>query len=234
MSYEYVGQELELFAKAANWKAYHACMLHPYIHGDVLEVGAGVGGTTPFLRTETARSWTCLEPDPTLAAALEARTARKPDTLRTVVGTIDIFSATPQFDTIIYIDVLEHLPDDSAEVHRAAARLRPNGHLIALSPAHQWLFSPFDAAVGHERRYSQAGFASLAGGLLHIRLSRYLDSFGMVLSLANRVLLRQRTPTQGQIRFWDRWVVPASRAMDSLLGWRAGKSVVCVWQKPAS
>lgn len=48
------------------------------------------------------------------------------------------------FDTLLYIDVLEHIPDDGAELARAAERLRPGGRVIVLSPVHQWLYSEFD------------------------------------------------------------------------------------------
>jgi len=50
MSFQYVGNELELFAAARHWKAYLAAQLAPFIAGRVLEVGAGIGGNIPFLR----------------------------------------------------------------------------------------------------------------------------------------------------------------------------------------
>src|SRR6187200_2180852 len=68
--YSYVGQELDLFARAANWKAYFRSVLAPFIRGDVLEVGAGIGQTTRHLCDGRQRSWTCLEPDPALAERL--------------------------------------------------------------------------------------------------------------------------------------------------------------------
>ena len=63
--------------------------------------------------------------------------------------------------------------------------------------------------------------------------ARYLDSLGFFLSLANSKLLRQSMPTPRQIGFWDTVVVPISRRLDPLLGYRFGKTVLCVWQKPA-
>ena len=61
--FEYSGTELELFAHATNWKAYWRRMLAPFVRGDVLEVGAGIGTNTPLLRELTTGAWTCLEPD---------------------------------------------------------------------------------------------------------------------------------------------------------------------------
>src|SRR6266566_1942810 len=69
--YRYGGEELCLFAAAVNWKRYIRSVVQPYVVGDVLEVGAGIGGTTRVFCDGRQRSWTCLEPDPELAATLE-------------------------------------------------------------------------------------------------------------------------------------------------------------------
>jgi 2-polyprenyl-3-methyl-5-hydroxy-6-metoxy-1,4-benzoquinol methylase len=78
-----------------------------------------------------------------------------------VNGTIAALESTGPFDTIIYLDVLEHIADDRAELACAARLLSPQGCVIVLSPAHQFLFSPFDQAVGHYRRYSRATLRDL-------------------------------------------------------------------------
>src|ERR1051326_7560289 len=72
MSYRYPGEELDVFAHAVNWKRYVRAIVRPYLVGDVLEVGAGIGSTTRVLMDGRQRSWTCLEPDPELAARLRA------------------------------------------------------------------------------------------------------------------------------------------------------------------
>ena len=162
--FTYVGSELDLFSEAKNWKSYFRDQLSPYLGEDVLEVGAGLGGTTRVLCRGSERRWVCLEPDASLAARLEReiRSGSLPGSCETRVGTLEGFDPSETFDTILYMDVLEHIEDDKAEVARAARHLRPGGHVIALSPAHQWLFTPFDEAIGHHRRYSRAGFGALA------------------------------------------------------------------------
>ena len=71
MKQAYQGAELESFAHAQRWKRYVRSALHPYLEGDVLEPGAGIGETTRALRPGSrAASWTCLEPDPDMAAAV--------------------------------------------------------------------------------------------------------------------------------------------------------------------
>jgi SAM-dependent methyltransferase len=229
----YVGNELELFAHARNWKRYWSSVIRPYLRGAVLEVGAGLGANTKLLcgQTTSVRRWVCLEPDSRLLELL-----RKSIGLSNVeprLGTVESLEANERFDAILYIDVLEHIPDDAAEIRRAAARLREGGHLIVLSPAHQWLFSPFDVAIGHCRRYTRASLRRTGEGIDHLQLERcdYLDSCGLFASAANRVLLRQSLPTLKQILVWDRFMVPVSRIIDPLLLRRFGKSVVGVWKR---
>jgi len=71
----YIGNELELFMHARNWKNYFGSFLRGYLKGKVLEVGAGIGSTTGFLCDGTQEKWLCLEPDPTLYAELAKKLA---------------------------------------------------------------------------------------------------------------------------------------------------------------
>jgi SAM-dependent methyltransferase len=234
--YRYAGDELEVFALAANWKAYCRSRLKPHVRGDVLEIGAGIGGTTRFLHDGDQSSWLCVEPDAGLAAVLERTLgAEWPGvTPEVLVGSIADVPQARGFDTILYIDVLEHIPDDRAELALAAARLRPGGRLVVLSPAHNILFSEFDQAIGHFRRYNRGLLQALAPPGLGLLELYYLDAVGMILSLANRWVLRSPRPTFAQIRFWDRRLIPCSRLLDPLLGRRLGKTIVAVWVKPGS
>jgi SAM-dependent methyltransferase len=230
MSGHYVGSELELFAAAANWKAYFARVLAPFVGGRVLEVGAGIGSNIWYLSNQAVRAWTSLEPDGSLAAQIDDNAG-----CDVVVGTIAGLDEGARFETILYIDVLEHIADDRAELAAAAAHLAPGGHLVVLAPAHPFLFTPFDAAIGHYRRYTAASLAALSPPECRPHASLMLDSAGFFASLANRTLLAAAMPTAGQIAFWDKVLVPASRVVDRLTGHRFGKSVVAVWQRqPAS
>ena len=233
--YRYVGDELDLFAAATRWKAYFRRMIAPYLGTEVLEVGAGLGGTTRALCRGDERRWVCLEPDPHLAGRLRAEQAagRLPARCEVIVGTLAEQLTADRFDTILYMDVLEHIEADAAEVARAARRVAPGGHIIALSPAHQWLYTPFDRAIGHCRRYTKRTLGALTPPGLELAWLGYLDSVGFFASLANRALLRQAMPTPAQVRFWDRALVRASEWVDPALGHRAGKSVLGVWRRPS-
>ena len=235
-AYSYVGSELDLFAEARRWKAYLRRQIAPCYGPDVLEVGAGIGGSTRVLIDPSTRRWVCLEPDPALADAITSAigAGALPPCCEVVVGALDALPAGACFDTVLYIDVLEHIEDDRGELARAARVLKPGGRLVVLSPAHQYLFTPFDEALGHCRRYSKSSLRATApSGLILDRLS-YLDSAGMLLSLGNRLILRSAAPTRRQIAFWDGVVVPVSRVIDPILGYHVGKSVLAVWHKTIS
>jgi len=232
--YSYPGGELALFAAAHNWKSYFARRLQPHVRGRVLEVGAGMGATTTALWHPGVGTWTCLEPDPTLAGAIDraasALAARGADVQVRACTSADL-DPEARFDTILYVDVLEHIAADRDEVALAAKHLSPGGRLVVLAPAHQRLFTPFDAAIGHHRRYSADTLSALSPPGLRPVDVFYLDSVGLLASLANRLLLRQAMPTPRQIAVWDRLFVPLSVRLDARLGFRLGKTVVAVWER---
>jgi SAM-dependent methyltransferase len=232
----YVGGELDLFSQALNWKSYWSGRLGPYLRGDVLEVGAGIGANTLLLRSDRQHSWLCLEPDRRLAGRLEQaiETAGVRDRCAVRVGTLADLEPGDLFDAILYIDVMEHIEDDRSEAARAASHLRPDGILGVLAPAHPSLFSPFDASVGHFRRYTRETLKEIIPPSLDAVVLQYMDAVGLSASLLNRLLLRQSMPTMRQIRTWDRLMVPCSRLIDPLLGYRLGKSVLGIWRKRRS
>jgi len=228
-SFEYVGAELPLFAKAANWKAYWRKQIAPHVRGDVLEVGAGLGVNTALLNDLDYRTWVCLEPDASLIQSIVLPGPRH----SAVTGVITSLPPSATFDSILYIDVLEHIADDGPELVRAQERLNAGGKLIVLSPAHPFLFTPFDRAIGHYRRYTRRSLRQVTPAGLEERRMVYLDAAGMLASLGNRLLLSSAMPTETQILFWDRILVPASRILDPCLGWNAGKTVLGIWERTA-
>ncbi len=227
----YVGTELEIFAHATNWKSYVRSQVRPYLTGDVLEVGAGIGAATLALNEGGPRRWVCLEPDSTLAARIQATVSTSLRNCEIVIGTLDTMDSKSQFDAILYMDVLEHIENDAGELARATQHLNPTGHLVVVAPAMPWLYSPFDAAIGHHRRYTRNSLRAIAPPDLQEEKCIYLDSLGMLASAANRLLPRSPAPRLGQIRFWDRFLVPISRFTDIVLAHSLGRSVLAVWQK---
>ena len=229
----YPGGELDLFAEVRNWKAYWSGELAPFLGQRVLEVGAGIGSNTRLLCDERRRAWLCLEPDRDLGARLNGRIERGEIAGPCAVecGAVRDLDPEARFDTVIYIDVLEHIEDDRAEMARAAELLDVGGHLVVLAPAWSFLYSPFDAAIGHLRRYDRQSLLALTPRGVELVRFRYLDSVGMLASAANRMLLRRSAPAPSQLALWDRVMVPLSLRLDPMIRHLLGKSALAVWTK---
>ena len=228
----YIGNELDLFEQATNWKRYYGRFLAPFLKEKVLEVGAGIGGTTRELCDGTQEKWLCLEPDPNLYATLENRINKKqlPACCFSKKGTTSDLAQGEKFNAIMYIDVIEHIEKDSDELRRSKNLLTEKGYLIVLVPAHQFLYNEFDKAIGHYRRYNKKMLAAAAPEGLHLRKIMYLDSCGLIASLMNKYFLKQDYPTVKQISFWNRFIVPVSKPIDFILNYNVGKTVVAIWQ----
>ena len=224
----YAGGELPLFLEAHRFHQYYVDLFGECIVGNVLEVGGGQGAITRHLLECKPQRLTVCEPDADFAAILRDRFG---EVAEIVPGRLDDVPAEAgSFDAIVYVDVLEHIGDDQDEVRRAALRLKLDGTLVIGGPAHSWLYSPFDAAIGHWRRYDRQSIEALvrASGLLRLERFKYFDSVGMVLSFGNRYLARRSMPSRKQIQFWNNVILPMSRGMDCVLRHRFGKSFVAV------
>ncbi|MEO8416363.1 MAG: class I SAM-dependent methyltransferase [Ginsengibacter sp.] len=226
--------ELEIFESALNWKTYFGSFIKDLNKGNILEVGAGIGGTTAVLCNGKAAKWLCLEPDENLIDIIEKKI--KQGVLSSVCvsgrGTLnDLKDDSPAYDSILYIDVIEHIADDTVELRNAYKILKPGGRLIILVPAHNALYSSFDKALGHYRRYNKQMLKSILPANMLIENLYYLDSCGFFASLFNKFFFRQKRPTQKQIKFWDNFLVPISKVTDKVLRFSFGKSVLLVARK---
>jgi ubiquinone/menaquinone biosynthesis C-methylase UbiE len=229
----YVGNELELFQHASNWKKYFGAYLMPYLNGTVLEVGAGIGGTTMHLCNGSQKKWVCLEPDPSLFSELEEKIQdhELPNCCIPIKGTIASLPPHEKYNTILYIDVIEHIENDISELMEAEKLLCDNGYLIVLVPAHQFVYNSFDKSIGHFRRYNKRMLLRTAPPNLKLKKIIYLDSMGLVASILNRFFLKQKYPTAKQIKMWDKSLVRISKVTDFILNYKIGKTLIAIWQK---
>ena len=232
-NFKYSGNELKLFSYAKNWKKYWTSRITPYIGETVLEVGAGTGSNTYLLWRKHYKRWLCLEPDTQLAENLSIFLKKQLYTsnYEIINGTIHNLSHHDLFDTILYIDVLEHIENDRAELDKIKKHLKVNGILIILAPAHQWLFSSFDKGIGHYRRYNRRVLRKLMPyGFEELKME-YLDSIGICVSLGNSIFLKKDDPTHKQIMIWDSFIIPISKYIDAFTFHHIGKSILTVWRK---
>lgn len=231
-NYYYEGNELALFQNASNWKKYFSTTILPYIKGSVLEVGAGIGANTPYLLNEKVKSLTLLEPDPGFTEHLQKLKLQNRLPALCVIqnGTLQQIEGDIYYDTILYLDVLEHIKDDKKELALAFNRLNAGGRLIILSPAFPCLFSSFDKGIGHYRRYTKKKLREIVCTPKEVHL-QYIDAIGFMLSLINKTILNQKLPTLKQIEFWDKKCIPLSKLIDPLVKRYFGRSILGVWQK---
>jgi SAM-dependent methyltransferase len=204
---------------------------HPYLRGSVLEVGAGTGTITrrlvqryPELRV------TALEPAENVVGDLESFAAVTPQVIvlrQTLAGA---GSQARGYDAVLYLNVLEHIEDDAAELRRAAAALAPGGALLVFGPALSWLYGELDYKAGHYRRYSVDGLRGLAEAAgFQVVKAGYLDVLGV---LPYWLLYRLGGSDRiGGTSIWgyDRVIVPVSRLLQRVAPDRLiGKNVLLI------
>lgn len=117
----------------------------------IVEVGCGSGNVLRILQTLAADRGHVegLELSPQAADVARARTG-----LLVTNGYVSDLDPHSSYDLIAAFDVLEHIADEAQALVQMRERMSPGGRLILTVPAHQSLWSPFDVASGHERRYS--------------------------------------------------------------------------------
>lgn len=232
----YQGGELEVFKFAKNWKNYYKSLLIGHLgHNSIIEVGAGIGEMTKCLRQLSASSvWICVEPDKSNSSAI-----RKLILNEEIDGNIEVFTGTLEdfdpgdrkFESVLFIDSLEHIENDRKVLEDAASLLKPNGKIIIIAPAHNFIYSEFDKKIGHFRRYNKKIIRGIIPDSMREISFKYIDSVGLFLNLANKYLLKSSNPKLNQILFWDRCIVPISKLVDRMLNYHFGKNLVCVLKK---
>ena len=210
-------EALAALTDAHNYNAWIFDRAAPYLGKRVLDVGAGLGTFTERAAAR-AEHVTALEPDPPFAARLRERFAGSAvvDVVELELEALDADSYAASFDSIMCFNVLEHLGDDETALRTFHRLLAPGGFALLLVPAHEWLSSPFDRDVGHERRYTLAPMrALLATTGFHPEELRYVNPVGALGWLASMRLRRRHVLPTGQVRLFDR-MVPFLRPLDRL------------------
>jgi SAM-dependent methyltransferase len=175
-----------------NYLRWISDLCRPHLGASVLEVGSGVGSITE--RLAQGRSMLATEISDDCLAALERRFANVSNVR---VARLDLRdpAGDEQFDSVVMINVLEHIRDDAGALSDLRRLLRPSGTLVLYVPALNGLYGPWDRAVGHCRRYSKWRLREVAraAGLVTAELAR-------LLSHAGRAIRARRTLAVGPHR----------------------------------
>jgi FkbM family methyltransferase len=229
--------ELERLAEAEHFFGWIADELVPHLGHRILEVGAGIG--TMSLQTIERKPGiqiTALEPDPKLHDQLVRRTKRHPEVQTLNVTSADLLQSDMHatFDSVVYVNVLEHILDDVGELRTANELLVAGGTLAIFVPALPRLYGSLDYKSGHHRRYTAGSLRHLieAAGFELVDV-RYLDVLGVVPYFVMYRVLDVKSLGAVSSTGYDRVIVPLSRAVQRLVPHPpAGKNLLAVARRP--
>ena len=233
----YPGKDLEAMSFAVKYHRWLLDEFRQYIGKNIVEVGAGKGSFSEMLLEIEPDSLSLVEPSE-MFYDLERNIGAN------VTGTrISLFhsifeAASPSItsrarpDTIIYVNVLEHIEDDSRELEQIRHSLVGGGRCLIFVPAMRALFSEFDRDLGHFRRYTKGELENkvrVAG--FKILRSRYFDLAGVAPWFVKYRILRSRTLGGGAVSMYDNLVVPIMRQFESFVSPPIGKNILLVAEK---
>jgi SAM-dependent methyltransferase len=199
--------EFEALNDARNYRRALLREFGPYLKGSVLEVGAGIGQITEELRALSSITTLCaIEPNATFCERIRARF---PDQ-KLVHGTIADINDLDGLNTILSVNVLEHIEDDKVELRRYCQLLKgTQGSLCLFVPARPEIYAPIDRDFGHFRRYTRTSLRSdLEAAGFAIDRIRYFNFIGYFAWWLYFCVLKKRSFERDAVRFFDRAVFP--------------------------
>ena len=198
----------------------------------VIEVGAGTGNITQFL-AGNGRAVMATDVVPNYRRTLQETFADRPNVQ---VGTFNLDQAAPaeyvseQFDTVVCLNVLEHIENDLFALQQMHNVLAPGGKLALLVPSHQFLYGEFDRAVGHFRRYERRGLRKLlerAG--FQVSETKFFSMAAMLPWFINGRVLRRDYLPPNQTNLANQ-LVPLLK-LEKLIGPPCGISLIAIAEK---
>ena len=201
---DYPGKELEIFDKAILWRKYIYFLVKKYIKNDLLEVGAGIGSFTKNYKNNL-KNITLTELDKQNIKRLKKRFKGSKIKIKAKLTS----KLNGKFNSILYMNVLEHIKNDKKEINISLNKLNKKGYLIILVPAHNELYTKFDKEIGHFRRYKVNFFKKLKFKNARIVKLQYLDCLGYFLYYLNKIFYKNEIyPSKAKIFIWDKFFTP--------------------------
>ena len=227
-------ETLEAFSKATALNRWMYRKIRRFVQGEVLEVGSGIGNiSTLLLNNHEAVFLSDLRSE--YCQVLENKFS-KDSHLR---GIFELNLSVPdfalqypelvnKFDTVIALNVIEHIADDSLAIRNAKSLLRNNGKLVVLVPAGQWLYNSLDKELGHFRRYSRACLNDLLKSCgLAVTDSFYFNAAAILGWWFSGKILKDKKISSSKLNVYDH-LIPVFRITDWLVVPFTGISVISI------
>jgi 2-polyprenyl-3-methyl-5-hydroxy-6-metoxy-1,4-benzoquinol methylase len=212
--------------ESPNYLAWIGDLIRPHLGESVLELGAGIGSITTLY--ESGRRVVASDLSPGCVRALRDRFANSPNVTVVQQDLRELGDDDDRFESIVMINVLEHIEDDADALAALRSLLSPGGRIVLYVPALNGLYGPWDRKVGHYRRYSKWRLREVAAeaGLEIIEL-RYVNALAIPAWIAfSRTNVEK---TQGRsLSLWDRTGVPVSRALERRVRMPVGLNLLAV------
>jgi SAM-dependent methyltransferase len=215
-------------ADQRRYRAFQLELMRPYLGPTVLEVGAGLGEFAAQL-TGLCRH-VVTDVDPGAVTAMAGRFEDRPEVEARV---LDLAEGLPDLgepvSTVVAINVLEHIDDDTSALRELARLVEPGGRIVLWVPGYMQLYGDFDRAVGHVRRYTPT---TLGAVVRHAGLTaEVVKPVNLLGGIAWWATVRRggvASPRPGLVRAYDRFVVPATRFVERRVTPPFGQSVLGV------
>jgi glycosyltransferase involved in cell wall biosynthesis/phospholipid N-methyltransferase len=211
-------QILGRLARAPRLSEWMADVIRPWCGTRVLEIGSGLGAITRSLVPR--RRYVASDVNPLHLQTLQALQGDRPYLEAQFCDVTDL-ATYPRleegFDTVIALNVLEHVEDDVAALRNVRSVLAPGGRAIVLVPQGERLFGSLDEVLGHRRRYSEATLRRLAQDAgLAVRECLPFNRIGTPAWWINARLMRRRSFGLVQVLGFNQFV-PILRKVDRVL-----------------
>jgi len=226
-------EQLESGREADNYNRWVAEQFLPFVGNRVLEVGCGIGNLSQFWTDREFFLGIDTEPQCVTKCAERFRDRPNVRIVRDAVGApgwVERWSAD-RFDTIVAVNVLEHIRDDRCAVDgwRRIVAAGGGGTIGVFVPAFEFVFSSFDKRYGHFRRYTKETLRDkLLDADLDIEVLRYFNMPGLLAWWGTFVLMRRMQAGSGAVGFYDKAVVPLLRRLEKRITPPFGNSIVAV------
>ncbi|MFA4858801.1 MAG: class I SAM-dependent methyltransferase [Candidatus Margulisiibacteriota bacterium] len=221
---------LDVMAQAEHYAQWIHAEFKPYLKGKILEIGCGIGTFSHLLENYAALD--CVDLLPECIAAARAK-IKDLSLVRFMAGDfLTLALPAANYDTVICINVLEHIEPDLAALEKMRGLLAGKGNLLLMVPAFHGLYGSMDKALGHCRRYDKKELLQklLRAGFNNVTC-RYLNSLGVFGWWFNGKILRRDNLSESQAIFYDRLVIPVLAKVEKIMRPPFGMSLLIIAQK---